>query len=72
MQTVFDLLIYGLTTSSVTWISLIFVFGLLIGSFLNVVIHRVPIMLEREWKAQAEQILSDQRTADSGQSEVSG
>ncbi|OAN16583.1 methyltransferase [Photobacterium jeanii] len=26
------------------------VFGLLIGSFLNVVIHRLPIMMEREWK----------------------
>jgi leader peptidase (prepilin peptidase) / N-methyltransferase len=40
------------------WIALIFVVGLLVGSFLNVVIHRVPIMLEREWKSQAEQILS--------------
>ena len=57
MQQVFDLLIYGLTTSSVTWISLIFVFGLIIGSFLNVVIHRVPIMLDREWRAQAEEVL---------------
>ena len=27
------------------------VFGLLIGSFLNVVIHRVPKMLENEWNA---------------------
>ncbi len=26
------------------------VFGLLIGSFLNVVIHRLPVMMEREWK----------------------
>ena len=26
------------------------VFGLIIGSFLNVVIHRLPIMMEREWK----------------------
>lgn len=25
-------------------------FGLLIGSFLNVVIYRLPIMMEREWK----------------------
>ena len=24
--------------------------GLLVGSFLNVVIHRLPIMLEREWR----------------------
>jgi leader peptidase (prepilin peptidase)/N-methyltransferase len=35
----------------------VFVIGLLVGSFLNVVIHRVPIMLERDWKAQAEQML---------------
>lgn len=27
-------------------------FGLLIGSFLNVVIHRLPIMMERDWKTQ--------------------
>ncbi len=26
--------------------------GLLVGSFLNVVIHRLPIMLEREWQEQ--------------------
>ncbi len=28
------------------------VFGLSIGSFLNVVIHRLPIMLERAWRAE--------------------
>jgi len=36
------------------------VLGLLVGSFLNVVIHRVPVMLEREWRAQAEEILKGQ------------
>lgn len=30
----------------------VFVAGLLVGSFLNVVIHRLPIMMEREWQAQ--------------------
>lgn len=30
--------------------------GLLIGSFLNVVIHRVPIMMEREWANQAAEL----------------
>jgi leader peptidase (prepilin peptidase)/N-methyltransferase len=30
-----------------------FLFGLAIGSFLNVVIHRLPIVLERQWRAQA-------------------
>jgi leader peptidase (prepilin peptidase)/N-methyltransferase len=33
------------------------VFGLLVGSFLNVVIHRLPIMMQREWQAQAHDIL---------------
>ena len=27
-------------------------FGLMIGSFLNVVIHRLPVMMERDWEAQ--------------------
>jgi len=28
-------------------------FGLAVGSFLNVVVHRLPIMLERAWRAEA-------------------
>jgi len=34
------------------FIALVFVLGLLIGSFLNVVIHRVPVMLERTWRRE--------------------
>lgn len=30
--------------------------GLIVGSFLNVVIHRLPRMLEREWQAQCEEL----------------
>ncbi len=30
--------------------------GLAIGSFLNVVIHRLPLMLERHWRAQAAEV----------------
>ncbi|MCQ4270691.1 A24 family peptidase [Pseudomonas kuykendallii] len=33
------------------------VLGLLVGSFLNVVVYRLPLMLEREWKVQAREIL---------------
>ncbi|GGJ96995.1 prepilin peptidase [Pseudomonas matsuisoli] len=33
------------------------VLGLLVGSFLNVVIHRLPIMMQREWRAQAREML---------------
>jgi leader peptidase (prepilin peptidase) / N-methyltransferase len=32
------------------------VFGLAIGSFLNVVIHRLPKMMEREWQAQCAEL----------------
>ena len=34
------------------YLSLVFLFSLMVGSFLNVVIHRLPIMLEREWQAE--------------------
>ncbi len=32
-------------------------FGLLIGSFLNVVISRIPVMLEHSWKSECKQLL---------------
>ena len=32
-------------------------FGLLVGSFLNVVIHRLPLMMEREWRMQCAELL---------------
>ena len=28
----------------------VFVLGLVVGSFLNVVIYRLPVMLDREWR----------------------
>src|SRR4029077_7672819 len=33
------------------------VLGLCIGSFLNVVIHRLPLMLERGWRAESAELL---------------
>jgi leader peptidase (prepilin peptidase)/N-methyltransferase len=41
----------------------VFVLSLLVGSFLNVVIHRLPIMLEREWKAQAREVLAEEESS---------
>jgi leader peptidase (prepilin peptidase) / N-methyltransferase len=36
----------------------VFLLGLVIGSFLNVVIYRLPIMLERDWREQAAEVLA--------------
>ena len=33
------------------------ILGLLIGSFLNVVVYRLPLMMQRDWQAQAREIL---------------
>ncbi len=38
------------------FISLTSLIGLFVGSFLNVVIHRLPIMMEQEWQAQAAEL----------------
>ena len=40
------------------FVGVVFLFSLLIGSFLNVVIYRLPIMMEREWRAQFEEAAS--------------
>ncbi len=54
--------------ASTPWLlaACVFVFSLLVGSFLNVVIHRLPIMLEREWKAQAREALAPGRPGEHG------
>lgn len=36
-----------------------FILGMLTGSFLNVVIYRLPIMLQREWKSQCIEYLAE-------------
>ncbi len=38
--------------------------GLVVGSFLNVVIHRLPRMLERDWDAQAAELLEQKKLTD--------
>ncbi len=35
----------------------VLVLGLLVGSFLNVVIHRLPVMLERRWRQECREFL---------------
>jgi leader peptidase (prepilin peptidase) / N-methyltransferase len=43
--------------SALLSIPMMALFGLCIGSFLNVVIHRVPLMLERDWKRDSAELL---------------
>jgi leader peptidase (prepilin peptidase)/N-methyltransferase len=40
------------------------VLGLLVGSFLNVVIYRLPIMLDREWRAQCAELAGTAKAAE--------
>ena len=35
-----------------------FIIGAFVGSFLNVVIHRIPVMLERQWKNECQELLT--------------
>lgn len=37
--------------------------GLFVGSFLNVVIHRLPVMMERDWQAQAAELRGEDTPA---------
>jgi leader peptidase (prepilin peptidase) / N-methyltransferase len=46
------------TSDAALFAGSVFLFSLLIGSFLNVVIYRLPIILEREWRSQATEALS--------------
>jgi leader peptidase (prepilin peptidase) / N-methyltransferase len=41
-------------------------FGLLVGSFLNVVIHRLPRMMELEWRAQCAELAAPDSAAPAG------
>jgi len=57
-----------LYASEPAWlIGSVFIISLLIGSFLNVVIHRLPLMMEREWRLQAEALLAQTSQQESAQ-----
>jgi leader peptidase (prepilin peptidase)/N-methyltransferase len=45
-----------LSQTPAAWVALAGVVGLLIGSFLNVVIHRLPVMLDRQWREQCREL----------------
>lgn len=45
-----------LEASQVAFIALCGILGLMVGSFLNVVIHRLPRMMEQEWREQCAEL----------------
>lgn len=53
------------------FISVVFVVSLLVGSFLNVVIYRLPVMMERGWKAEIDEYLSSQSSTQTNTQQVS-
>ncbi len=51
-----------LSMHPMVFVAVIFVLGLIIGSFLNVVVLRLPVMLDRRWRVQAHEILQPEAT----------
>src|ERR1700755_3190006 len=51
-MTVFELL----ASSPGWWVATCLILGLLVGSFLNVVIYRLPVMLDRQWRQQCAEL----------------
>ncbi|HSG97616.1 MAG TPA: A24 family peptidase [Woeseiaceae bacterium] len=45
--------------SPFVFVAVVFAFCLIIGSFLNVVIYRLPIMMERDWRDQCQEMLEN-------------
>jgi len=43
-------LLYAIQNNAVAFYGVVAFISLMVGSFLNVVIHRLPIMMEREWR----------------------
>ena len=50
-----------LAASPALFIGTCLVLGLVVGSFLNVVIYRLPIMLDRQWRAQCAELAAGKR-----------
>ena len=53
-----------LQSSPFAFITTAVIVGLLVGSFLNVVIYRLPRMMQRDWNEQAAMLLEDASLAD--------
>lgn len=59
MNEFISLLGHSFDQSPWLFITLSFIFAATIGSFLNVVIHRFPVMMKREWQQECNQYLQE-------------
>ncbi|MDZ7645162.1 MAG: hypothetical protein U5K76_13755 [Woeseiaceae bacterium] len=41
------------------FLALAVITALLVGSFLNVVIYRLPLMMQRDWRTQCDELLAE-------------
>jgi leader peptidase (prepilin peptidase) / N-methyltransferase len=53
-----------LSTHPTLFLCVVAVLGLIVGSFLNVVIHRLPLMMEREWHSQCAELTNNSAPTD--------
>ncbi len=56
-------MLYYLEQNAAALVAAVFVFGLMVGSFLNVVIYRLPKMLEASWRRECQEFLGDEAAA---------
>jgi leader peptidase (prepilin peptidase)/N-methyltransferase len=59
-----DQFIYQFELYPALYLGTLFVLGALIGSFLNVVIYRLPVMMQREWRNDCLEFLQQPAVAD--------
>lgn len=57
------LLAHWLSENAAAFVAGVFLLGLAVGSFLNVVIHRLPKMMERDWRRQCAELDDTEGTA---------
>lgn len=53
------MLLDAIQNSTPAFLSLVAIVSLMVGSFLNVVIHRLPIMMERQWRRDCLEFMAD-------------
>ncbi len=51
-----------LAQNTVAFVATVFIFSLLVGSFLNVVIYRVPVMMKYSWELEIAEFQEDEKT----------